>query len=105
MQKENFSDHIQYHNEKFHRSVVFKDDLITALVLNFRPGQTLPAHHHPGTKVQLIVLEGEGVFSFDEKAVSAIKGDVLFVDGEQMISFTNNRAADTSIYVILHRTT
>lgn len=101
MKKLKISDYMKFNDEKFNRCVVFSGDLTTTILLNFRPGQTLPAHNHPGSSLQLIVLEGEGVFTFDETEVPAKKGDLFFVDGDETISFINNSTDNVSIYAIL----
>lgn len=79
MKKFTIRDHIQFDSETFHRSLIFSNDCTKALVLNFRPGQTLPSHNHPGYCLQLMVLKGEGVLIVDEKEVPVPEGDLFLL--------------------------
>lgn len=101
MNKQNLSDYIEFSDEKFTKRVVFKEKEATAFVLNFKPGQVLPAHKHPGSIVFLQMLDGEGLFTFDKKEVAAEKHNVLSAEGNEEISFTNNGAENASLYVTL----
>lgn len=101
MNKENLNSFIEFQEERFTKRIVFKEKGTTAFVLNFKPGQSLPAHNHPGSVVYLQLLRGEGTFAIDSKETTAKENDVLVLNGEEELSFINNSSTDTSLYVIL----
>ncbi|RKQ34732.1 cupin domain-containing protein [Oceanobacillus halophilus] len=103
MKKQNFNDYVEFSNERFTKRVIFKENKTTIFVLNFASGQTLPAHKHPGSNVQLMVMQGEGKFTIDGEDIPVIKGDVLFVEGDEELAFTNNSTSNTSLYVMLNK--
>src|SRR5690554_4010680 len=103
MKKLNISEFIQYSDEKFTKRVMITEGQTSVFLLNFQPGHTLPAHKHPGADLQLLVIEGEGTFTVDEKDVPVSKGDVVFLTGDEMLSFANTGNTDTSLYVVLHK--
>ncbi|MDP4172096.1 MAG: cupin domain-containing protein, partial [Bacillota bacterium] len=75
----------------------------TAFVLNFLPGQQLPAHKHPGSEVFLYVICGNGTFTIDgnEKAVEQF--DLFHCSGEEELTFVNNGESPLSLYVVLSK--
>ncbi len=104
MKKQNLNEYVEFNNEKFTKRIIFKEQESTVFVLNFQPGQSLPAHKHPGTNVYLLVLQGEGAFTINGKEVPAQKDDVLVCDGNEEFAFTNNGSSNASIYVMLNKT-
>ncbi|MEH7522992.1 hypothetical protein V7149_06845 [Bacillus sp. JJ1503] len=51
MEKKSITDAIEFSEEKFTKRIIFREGESTVFVLNFMPGQKLPAHKHPGTNV------------------------------------------------------
>ncbi|WP_230199739.1 cupin domain-containing protein [Bacillus andreraoultii] len=73
-------------------------------ILNFQPGQVLPSHKHPGAKLFLLVLKGEGSFNINGNEIYVKKDDLITVTGDEELSFTNNGKENVSHYVTLHNT-
>ncbi|WP_046227511.1 cupin domain-containing protein [Paenibacillus dauci] len=90
-----------YENERFTKRIVFKQPGSIVFTLNFEPGQQLPAHRHPGADVYILVSEGKGIFDCDgtETAVSA--GDVVHVQGDELMSYRSGETERSSLYVTL----
>ncbi|GGM40391.1 hypothetical protein GCM10011351_28150 [Paraliobacillus quinghaiensis] len=103
MIKHNITDFIEFNSERFTKRVIFKEDKTTVFILNFKPGQSLPAHKHPGSNVQLIVLEGEGKFAIDGEEVLIKQNDTLFVTGDEELAFSNCGTENVSLYVMLNK--
>ncbi|MDL4842664.1 cupin domain-containing protein [Aquibacillus rhizosphaerae] len=99
----NINEYKEFNQEKFTKRIVFKEGGSTSFVLNFKSGQELPAHKHPGTNVYLHVLQGKGVFTINDKETYVSKDDVLLVTGDELLSFANNSNEDVSLYVILNK--
>ncbi|WP_308314867.1 cupin domain-containing protein [Bacillus sp. T33-2] len=58
-------------------------------MLNFLPGQELPAHNHPGTDVYLLVLSGEGTFTVDGAETKVSSNEAVHCNGEEQLAFKN----------------
>ncbi|WP_226037047.1 cupin domain-containing protein [Aquibacillus saliphilus] len=103
MKKQNLSEYIEFSEERFTKRVVFKEGQSTVFLLNFKPGQSLPAHKHPGTNVYLQLLQGEGTFTFDGEKVAVTKDDILVAGGDEELSFANDGSSNVSLYVMLNK--
>lgn len=103
MRKTHLQDYIEYSEERFTKRIIFKENESTVFVLNFMPGQALPAHKHPGTNVYLLVTEGEGIFTIDNQEVKAKKDDVILCTGDEELAFVNDGESNTSLYVMLNK--
>ncbi|CQR46572.1 Cupin domain protein [Paraliobacillus sp. PM-2] len=101
MEKANLKSYITYDSNQFTKRIVFKDQSSTAFVLNFQPGQTLPAHKHPGSTVYLQVLTGSGEFTIDNQTVKVEENDLLAVEEDEELAFANTGEQLTSLYVVL----
>lgn len=101
MEKIALKERIEYSNEKFTKRILFKDQQSLIFVLNFMPGQQLPAHRHPGAVVYLTVLQGEGVVTTDGQDTAVSIGDVVRCEGEEVFSFSCTGTEPTSLYVLL----
>ena len=101
MKKQNVNEYIEYSEDKFTKRIIFKDDDSTSFVLNFMPGQKLPAHKHPGATVYLMVIQGDGEFTIDGEKHSVSKDDVLLSQGKEEMAFENTGTSNTSLYVQL----
>ncbi|AIE61493.1 cupin domain-containing protein [Bacillus methanolicus] len=101
MKKQKLTDFVEYNKERFTKHVIFNEGDSTVFVLNFEPGQSLPAHKHPGANVYLLVLQGQGVFSINQEQIDVVKDDVVFCPGDEEMAFTNNGKTNASLYVML----
>jgi quercetin dioxygenase-like cupin family protein len=103
MKKQNLNEFVEYSKERFTKRVIFKEEDSMVFVLNFEPGQSLPAHKHPGSNVYLLVLQGKGVFSFNGEQIDVVKDDVVLCTGDEEIAFTNTGTTNVSLYVMLNK--
>ncbi|WP_172193689.1 cupin domain-containing protein [Saccharibacillus qingshengii] len=103
MQKQALGAFQEYREDRFTKKIVFKEQDHVVFVLNFGPGQQLPAHKHPGATVYLTVLEGSGVMITDEIEVPVTAGDLVQVAGHEQFAY---RSADvrSSLSVVLIQT-
>jgi quercetin dioxygenase-like cupin family protein len=79
VEKNSIKSFMEYNEDKFTKRVIYKKGETTAFVLNFLPGQQLPAHKHPGTEVYLFVVTGSGTFIIDGSDTEVSEGDILHV--------------------------
>ncbi|GAA5417768.1 hypothetical protein Pryu01_02843 [Paraliobacillus ryukyuensis] len=103
MKKNNLATFIAYGDTQFSKKIISKEENSTAFMLNFLPGQALPAHRHPGSTVYLQVITGKGTFTIDNQATVVTEQDILSVTGDEELAFVNDGAQPTSIYVVLTR--
>jgi len=54
------SEKIVYSEEKLTKKIIFKEDRVLNFVLNFKPGQGVPAHNHEQSDLIIHVLIGQG---------------------------------------------
>lgn len=91
----------QYGEEHFTKRIIFKTSDSTVFMLNFGPGQQLPAHKHPGAEVYILVQEGSGFINCDEVETEVHAGDVIQVLGDEQMSYRSSDAERSSLYVTL----
>lgn len=103
MEKKSISEAIEFHLDKFTKRIIFRDEESTVFVLNFMPGQKLPAHKHPGTNVYLLVLQGSGTLIIDGAEIAVAKNDVVKATGEEEFAFINSGEENVSLYVMLNK--
>ncbi|UTR09935.1 cupin domain-containing protein [Evansella sp. LMS18] len=101
MKKQNLTEFTQFSEDKFTKRIIYREGATTAFVLNFAPGQKLPAHHHPGADLYLMVLSGFGEFTVDGEKLEVTAQDVLYAGGEEEMSFENTGEENVSLYVQL----
>ncbi|WP_062107176.1 cupin domain-containing protein [Bacillus niameyensis] len=97
----NAKDQQQFDENRFTKINLFQKGKSTAFLLNFLPGQTLPAHPHPNAHVYLYVLEGTGICKIDDEVQPIGPNDVIHAENEQIVSIENNGKERLSIYVVL----
>src|SRR5699024_7106809 len=97
----NISEAQEYSHERFKKGSLFKEKGSSAFVLNFMPGQELPAHRHPGHDVYLFVFEGEGECTIDGETHSLAWRDVIHCNEEEELSLKNSGQKLMSVYVVL----
>lgn len=102
MKKNNINEFVEFAEEKLTKRVILKEGKMTVFILNFKPGQSLPAHKHPGSNVQLLVLNGNGTFNIDGKDVEVVKEDTIFITGDEELAFSNTGSENVSLYVMLN---
>src|SRR6476659_5328083 len=103
MDQTNLQKYMEYSEEKFTKRIIFKEGESAVFVLNFAPQQTLPSHKHPGSNVYLLVVEGGGTFTINNKEVKVQKNDVVLCTGEEEMAFLNDGQEHTSLYVLLNK--
>ena len=103
MQMQSVKAYQEYSEEKFTKRVVFNNDDSTAFVLNFMPGQKLPAHKHPGAEVYLFVMNGMGTFIIDGKETEVKGADLIHTSDQEELAFTNSGSEPVSLYVVLNK--
>lgn len=101
MNKQNVSSFQEYSDERFTKRIIYKNGESTVFILNFLPGQELPAHTHPGTDVYLLVMDGEGAFTIDGENVAVTNKDAVHVTGTESLAFKNTGTEPVSLYVML----
>lgn len=103
MEKKSLLEHQEYNDEKFTKRIVFKKGDSTVFILNFVPGQSLPAHKHPGTEVYILVLNGNGTFTIDGVDTEVHEQDVIHTSAEEELAFKNTGNEPVSLYVMLNK--
>jgi quercetin dioxygenase-like cupin family protein len=94
---------MEYSDKQFTKRILFKKGGSTVFVLNFMPGQQLPAHKHPGTEVYLLVLQGNGTLTINGEPTEVSEKAVIHADGEEVFSFKNSGNEPVSLYVMLNK--
>ncbi len=74
---QNYPDHVQYRNERFHPIALAETDRSKVVLACFEPGQFIPVHS-PKVDVMLLVLEGEGTLVVGEEKQQVGPGAVAF---------------------------
>ncbi|WP_433942852.1 cupin domain-containing protein [Paenibacillus sp. SN-8-1] len=101
MEKKTLADYTEYRSESFTKKILFKQGENVVFMLHFMPGQSLPAHKHPGADVYILVVEGSGAMTMDDKVVQVAKTDVIRVDGGELFAYSNTGSEPSSLYVVL----
>jgi quercetin dioxygenase-like cupin family protein len=103
MELKSLHEHMEYSEEKFTKRIVFKKGDSTVFILNFMPGQSLPAHKHPGTEVYLLVLNGKGTFTIDGIDTEVNEQNVIHTSADEELAFKNTGSEPVSLYVMLNK--
>lgn len=103
MEKDSVQSYQEYHEDQFTKRVIFNNEHSTAFVLNFMPGQQLPAHHHPGADVYLLVIAGSGIFIIDGEETDVKQGDAVYTSDQEQLSFKNSGSEPVSLYVVISK--
>ncbi len=103
MEKKSVTIAKEYNEERFTKRIVFNEGGSTVFILNFLPGQKLPAHKHSGTEVYLLILDGNGTFTINGAETGVTKDDVVHCSGEEEMSFENTGSTPVSLYVMLNK--
>ncbi|WP_147535077.1 cupin domain-containing protein [Bacillus marasmi] len=103
MDKKSINEAITYNEERFTKRVIFQKGDSTVFILNFMPGQELPAHNHPGTEVYLLVLNGSGTFTINGIDTEVSANDIVHCAGDESLAFKSTGSEPTSLYVMLNK--
>jgi len=101
MKIEKISEKIIYSEDNFTKKVLFNESRVLNFVLNFKPGQGVPAHNHEQSDLIIHVLNGEGEMGVDGVMNKITHGDVIHCKGTEVFSLKNNGHKDMSCFVIL----
>lgn len=93
----------EFSADRLTKRVIYQKDGSVIFVLNFKPGQELPPHKHPGTQVYVYVLQGGGTVIADEQQSKVSAGDVIHCHGDELFSYKNTSESDTSLLVTLNK--
>ncbi|WP_394140340.1 cupin domain-containing protein [Cytobacillus oceanisediminis] len=103
MEKQSIVSAMEYSDKQFTKRILFKKGESTVFILNFMPGQELPAHKHPGTEVYLLVLQGNGTLTINGEPTEVSEKAVIHAGGEEEFSFKNSGNDRVSLYVMLNK--
>lgn len=103
MKKQFIKEFQEFNEDKFTKRVMFTSEESTAFVLNFLPGQKLPAHKHPGAEVYLFVINGSGTIIIDGAETEVTASDIIYTSDEEEMAFTNSGSEPVSLYVVLNK--
>ncbi len=101
MNKQSLQAHQQYDGARFTKKMVFQQPGHNVFVLNFAAGQQLPAHRHLGATVYLLVVAGKGILTVDEQPIELNTGDIVQVEGDELMSYHGDEQEASSLYVTL----
>lgn len=101
MEKKTLADYTEFRSESFTKKILFKQGDNVVFMLHFMPGQSLPAHKHPGADVYILVTEGSGEMTIDEAVIGVTKSEVIRVEGGELFAYTNTGSEPSSLYVVL----
>ncbi|WP_210364402.1 cupin domain-containing protein [Bacillus sp. REN3] len=103
MEKRSLQDYQEFSEERFTKRIVFKKGDSTVFLLNFMPGQELPAHKHPGTEVYILTLQGEGTFTIGGAEVKASANEAVHCAGSEELAYKNTGNDPVTLYVALNK--
>jgi quercetin dioxygenase-like cupin family protein len=101
MKIEKISEKIVYNEEKFTKRILFNENKVLNFVLNFKPGQGVPAHNHEQSDLIIHVLAGDGEMGVDGVMNNITQGDVIHLKGTEVFSLKNSGDKDMSCFIIL----
>jgi len=103
MMKKSLEDVLEFSADRVTKRILFQQGDSVAFVLNFAPGQALPAHRHPGAVLYVLVLEGSGAVTVDGTETNLTAGDVICCGGEELFAFRNTGGEPCRLYVVLSK--
>ncbi|WP_165820847.1 cupin domain-containing protein [Pueribacillus theae] len=101
MQRKKMND-LPFNEEKFLMHNLFREKNETVFVLNFKPGQEMPVHKHPGN-LYLLGCEGEGVFIINGVHHPCKKGYVFQIEPDEEFGAVNNSEENFSVYAVMSK--
>ncbi|KUP22142.1 cupin domain-containing protein [Paenibacillus sp. DMB5] len=103
MEKKNIQDAIQHLEERFTKKVLFQKGDSVVFVLNFMPGQKLPAHTHPGADVYIYALQGSGTITVNEADQEFSEGEIIHIADDEVFAYRNSGSTPASLHVVLSK--
>ncbi|HAQ06992.1 MAG TPA: cupin domain-containing protein [Bacillus bacterium] len=103
MEKLSLNAYQEFSEDRFTKRIVFKKGDSTVFLLNFMPGQELPAHKHPGTEVYILTMQGEGTFTIDGVEVKAAANDTIHTGSTEELAYKNTGSEPVTLYVMLNK--
>ncbi|WP_342437337.1 cupin domain-containing protein [Paenibacillus sp. FSL L8-0436] len=103
MEKKTLVEAIQYQEERFTKKILFQKGDSVMFMLNFMPGQQLPAHKHPGADVFILALKGNGIINVNDVEQDLAEGDVIHLAGDESFSYRNNGHQPASLHVVISK--
>jgi quercetin dioxygenase-like cupin family protein len=103
MEKKHINDAIQHLEERFTKKVLFQKGDSVVFVLNFMPGQQLPAHTHPGADVYIYALKGNGTITVNEADSEFTEGEVIHIADDEVFAYRNSGNAPASLHVVISK--
>ncbi|SFE81166.1 cupin domain-containing protein [Alteribacillus iranensis] len=97
----NIRDYQEFDESTFTKKDIETEGTSKRFVLNFNPGQILPAHKHPNTQLFLTVIEGSGRLFHGLENYTISANDIIQCSGDETISIENNKKERLSVYVIM----
>lgn len=97
------SDFQEFNNKRFTKKDLFRLEACTVFMLNFLPGQKMPAHNHLGQDLIFNILQGSGELKIGEALLNVKEAEVIHGNGDHMISFLNTGTEKVSIHVVMHK--
>jgi len=104
MEKKSLLDYQEFDEKRFTKKNIYTKADSVAFVLNFFPGQEMPAHKHAGMNLTALAIQGNGMFTIDDQEMTIMKDELIHCNGNLRIAFKNTSTAKTSIYVVLNKT-
>ncbi|OEH85150.1 hypothetical protein BHU72_05935 [Desulfuribacillus stibiiarsenatis] len=95
------ADKMVFSDKSLTKKIIYSDNSILVFVLNFKPGQVLPPHTHPGMVTIVQILQGTAIFTVDGKDTQLTSGQGLICQEKEMLSLQNSGDEDLSLYVTL----
>lgn len=103
MEKKNISEAIQHLEERFTKKVLFQKGDSVVFVLNFMPGQKLPAHTHPGADVYIYALQGSGTITVNDADQEFAEGEVIHIAEDEVFAYRNSGNIPASLHVVISK--
>ncbi len=101
MKIEKISERMVYSEKTFTKRLLFNEEKVLNFVLNLMPGQVLPPHKHENSDLIMHVVAGGGELTVDGKKQNITTGDVIYTEGQEEFSFTNNTQENLSCFIVL----
>lgn len=101
MESINLREKMVYSDKSLTKKIVYRDKDVLAFVLNFKPGQTLPLHNHPGMVTIIQVLQGTAKFTLGDSSRHIGAGQIIVYQQDEKVGLINEGNENLSLYVTL----
>lgn len=101
MERVNLSEMTVPDTQKITKRICFNQPQVLVFVLTIGPGKNLPPHKHAGSAVVLHLHSGSGIVVADGNETPAWPGDVLYLDGNELLEVRNTGAEPLVLLVSL----